>query len=160
MVTITVIAVGKLKESFYRDACAEYQKRLSAYGRVEVIELPEHRLSDDPSRSEIEAVLSSEAEAIRARITNGSWVCVLTPEGTLCSSERLAERLAQVKLSGRSGVCCILGSSYGLDSALKGAADFRLSMSPMTFPHHLARVMLLEQLYRAESIQAGSRYHK
>ena len=160
MFTVSVLAVGKLKESFYRDACAEYQKRLAAYCRLEVTELPECRLPERPSPAEIAAGLSREAEALRARIPRGAWVCVLTPEGKLQSSEQLAETLRTCKLSGRSTACFILGSSFGLDPSVKKMADLRLSMSPMTFPHHLARVMLLEQLYRAESIQAGTSYHK
>jgi len=143
MFTITIVAVGKLKEPFYRDACAEYAKRLGRYCHLEVVELPEQRLA-----------------AIRARIPKGAWVCVLTPEGKTLSSEELAGRLRTVKTGGVSSACFILGSSFGLDPAVKALADFRLSLSPMTFPHHLARVMLLEQLYRAETIQAGGRYHK
>lgn len=160
MFSITVLAVGKLKEPFYLAACGEYQKRLGAYCRLHVVELPEYRLPEDPSPAEIAAGLAKEGEAIRARVPKGAWVCVLTPEGKLRSSEELAGTLRDVKLSGRSGACFILGSSFGLDPGVKQLADLRLSMSPMTFPHHLARVMLLEQLYRAESIQAGSRYHK
>ena len=160
MFSITILAVGKLKEAFYLEACREYQKRLSGFCRTELVELPEYRLPDRPSPSEIAAGLSREAELIRARIPRGAWVCVLTPEGTLQSSEQLARTLSAVKLSGKSAACLILGSSFGLDDTVKRAADLRLSMSPMTFPHHLARVMLLEQLYRAETIYSGSRYHK
>mgnify|MGYP001857381312 FL=1 len=160
MVTVTVLAVGKLKEKFYIDACREYGKRLAAYCRLELLELPECRLPENPSPAEIAAGLRKEAAQIREKLPRGAWLCVLTPEGKLRSSEQLAETLAQVKLAGRSSLCFLLGSSYGLDPSVKGMADLRLSMSPMTFPHHLARVMLLEQLYRAESIQAGGRYHK
>ncbi len=160
MFWITVLAVGKLKDPFYLAACGEYQKRLGAYCRIDVVELPEHRLPDSPSPSEIAAGLAREGEAIRARIPKGAWVCVLTPAGRLRASEELAGALRDIKLSGRSSACFILGSSFGLDPGVKQLADLRLSMSPMTFPHHLARVMLLEQLYRAESIQAGAHYHK
>ena len=160
MFSITVLAVGKLKEKFYLDACREYEKRLSGLCRFQLTELPEYRLGDNPTAAEIAAGLQKEAAAIREKIPKGAWVCVLTPEGKLRSSEELAAQLHQVKLSGKSAACLILGSSYGMDPGLKAAADLRLSMSPMTFPHHLARVMVLEQLYRAESIQAGSRYHK
>ena len=160
MFTITIVAVGKLKEPFYRDACAEYAKRLPAYCRLDMIELAEHRLPDDPSPAQIAAGLAKEASAIRARIPKGAWVCVLTPEGKTLPSEALAGRLRAVKTGGVSSACFILGSSFGLDPAVKALADSRLSLSPMAFPHHLARVMLLEQLYRAETIQAGGRYHK
>ena len=160
MFSMTIVAVGKLKEPFYRDACAEYAKRLAAYCRLELIELAEHRLPEDPSPAQIAAGLAREAAAIRARVPKGAWVCVLTPEGSTLSSEELAERLRTVKTGGGASACFILGSSFGLDPAVKGLAGLRLSLSPMTFPHHLARVMLLEQLYRAETIQAGGRYHK
>ena len=160
MFSITVLAVGKLKEKFYLSACEEYRKRLAGYCRFEIVELPECRLPDNPAPAEIAAGLRKEAEAIFARIPRGAWVCALTPEGKLKRSEELAEILRDVKLSGKSAACLILGSSFGMDDSVKKAADLRLSMSPMTFPHHLARVMVLEQLYRAEAIQAGSKYHK
>lgn len=159
MFAVTIIAVGKLKEKFYLDAVAEYRKRLGGYCQVELMELPEQRLPDNPSPSQIQAALAKEAEAVRRVMPKGAWFCVLTPEGTLLSSEQLADRLAAVKQT-KSGAVFLLGSSFGIDAALKAQADFRLSMSKMTFPHHLARVMLLEQLYRAESIQAGGKYHK
>ena len=160
MFSITVLAVGKLKEPFYLAACEEYRKRLSGTCSFALAELPEYRLPENPSPAEIAAGLQKEAAALRARIPKGAWVCVLTPEGKLKSSEELAETLRIVKLSGKSAACFLIGSSFGLDDSLKRSADLRLSMSPMTFPHHLARVMVLEQLYRAESIQAGSKYHK
>ena len=158
--SITVLAVGKLKEKFYLSACEEYCKRLSGLCKFQLIELPEQRLPESPSPAEIAAALGREAAAVREKIPRGAWLCVFTPEGSLRSSEQLAHTLREIKLAGRSAACFVLGSSYGMDPALKAAADLRLSMSPMTFPHHLARVMVLEQLYRAESIQAGSRYHK
>ena len=160
MVEITLIAMGKLKEKFYLDAAAEYEKRLKGYCRFSLIELPEVRLPENPSAAEIAAGLEKEADAIFARIPKGSWLCVLTPEGKLLSSEALAEKLHTVKVSGKSSLCFLIGSSFGMSPRVKEKADYRLSMSPMTFPHHLARVMVLEQIYRAEAIQAGSKYHK
>ena len=160
MFSLTVIATGKLKEKFYLDAVEEYRKRLGAYVQLSLIELPEQKLPESPSQAQIDAALAKEAEAVRARLPRGAWLCLLTPEGKLLSSEQLAQKLAGVKTGGRSAAAFVLGSSYGLDKGLKQEADFLLSMSPMTFPHHLARVMTLEQLYRAETIQAGSRYHK
>ena len=100
------------------------------------------------------------ADDILARIPKGAWFCVFTPEGKELSSEAFAEKIASVKLSGKSSACFLIGSSFGMAPRVKEKADFRLSMGPMTFPHHLARIMVLEQLYRAEAIQAGSRYHK
>lgn len=160
MLEITVIAMGKLKERFYLDAAAEYEKRLKGYCQFKLLELPESRLPDNPSTSEIQAGLEKEAELILSKIPKGSWFCVLTPEGKLLSSESLAEKLRSVKVSGKSSLCFLIGSSFGIAPRIKEKADFKLSMSLMTFPHHLARIMVLEQIYRAEAIQAGSKYHK
>lgn len=160
MLDITLIAMGKLKEKFYLEACAEYEKRLKGYCRFNLLELPEVRLPEDPSPAEIAASLEKEAEMIFAKIPKGSWLCVMTPEGKLLSSEALADKMRSVKNAGKSGLCFLIGSSFGMSPRVKDKADFKLSMSPMTFPHHLARVMVLEQIYRAEAIQAGSKYHK
>ena len=160
MFKITVIATGKLKEKFYLQASEEYAKRLSATCEFQLIELPEERLPEAPSPAQITAALAKEAEAVRAKIPKGAYLVVCTPEGKLLSSEELADRLKDVKNMGKSSLCVLIGSSFGLDAGLKQQADLKLSFSKMTFPHHLFRVMLLEQLYRAESIQAGSRYHK
>ena len=160
MFEITLIAMGKLKEKFYLSAAAEYEKRMKGYCSFKIIELPEVRLPEDPSPAEITAGLEKEADLILSKVPKGSWFCVFTPEGKLLSSEALAQQLQQVKLSGKSSACFLIGSSFGMADRVKAAANFRLSMSPMTFPHHLARVMVLEQLYRAEAIQAGSKYHK
>lgn len=160
MFEITLITVGKLKEKFYISAAEEYTKRLRGYCNFQILELPESRLSDDPSPSEIQAGLEKEATLILAKIPKNSWFCVLTPEGKQLSSEQLADKMAQIKLSGKSAACFLIGSSFGIAQRVKAQADFKLSMSLMTFPHHLARVMTLEQLYRAEAIQSGSKYHK
>ena len=160
MFDVTLIAMGKLKEKFYLSAAAEYEKRMKGYVQFRILELPEVRLPDDPSAAEIAAGLEKEAELILSKIPKGAWFCVLTPEGKMLSSEALAEKLKEVKLSGKSSACFLIGSSFGMAPRIKEKADFKLSMSPMTFPHHLARVMVLEQLYRAEAIQAGSKYHK
>lgn len=160
MFEITLITVGKLKEKFYLSAAEEYQKRLGAYCRFRMVELPEYRLPDSPSDAEIAAGLEKEADQILDHLPKGCWFCVLTPEGKELSSEAFAEKLRQVKLSSKSSACFLIGSSFGMAPRVKAAADFRLSMGPMTFPHHLARIMVLEQLYRAEAIQAGSKYHK
>ncbi len=160
MFEITLIAMGKLKEKFYISAAAEYAKRLGGYCRFSLLELPESRLPENPSEAEIAAGLEKEARVILERIPKGAWFCVLTPEGRGLSSEALAEKMKEVKLSGKSSACFLIGSSFGMAPRVKQRADFRLSMGPMTFPHHLARIMVLEQLYRAEAIQAGSKYHK
>ncbi len=157
---LTLIAVGKLKEPFYRAAVQEYEKRLRAYGGIRLMELPEVRLPENPSPAQIENALKKEAEAVRQRLPRSCWLCVLTPEGNLLSSEMLSAKLQSVRTGGRSELVFLIGSSYGLDSELKRQGDFLLSMSPMTFPHHLARIMVLEQLYRAETMLHGNKYHK
>lgn len=159
MQRITVLCVGKLKEKFYADAAAEYCKRLSRYCKIEVTELPETRLPEEPSPAEIKKALAAEATAIRQKLEGGAVVAMCI-EGQTCSSEALSKKLAAFALEGKSKVTFLIGGSFGLDETLKKQADWRLSMSPMTFPHHLARVMLLEQIYRACQIAEGTRYHK
>ena len=160
MFDITLIVMGKLKEKFYLSAAAEYEKRLKGYCSFKIVELPEHRLPEDPSPAEIQAGLDKEAEMIFAKLPKNSWLCIFTPEGKILSSEEFADKLKDVKNSGKSSACFLIGSSFGISQKVKDKADFKLSMGRMTFPHHLARIMVLEQLYRAEAIQAGSKYHK
>ena len=160
MFEITLITVGKLKERFYLSAAAEYEKRLKGYCSFKLLELQESKLPDNPSPAEITAGLDKEAESILAKLPKGAWFCIFTPESKLLSSEALAEKIADIKLSGKSSACFLIGSSFGIAQRIKDKADCKLSMSPMTFPHHLARIMVLEQLYRSEAIQAGSKYHK
>lgn len=160
MFEITLICVGKLKEKYYISAAEEYQKRLRGFCKFNIVELTEVRLPDSPSQAEITAALEKEAVLISEKIPKNAWFCIFTPEGNLLSSEALASKMNTIKVSGKSCACFLIGSSFGIANSVKAKADFRLSMSPMTFPHHLARVMVLEQLYRAETIQAGSRYHK
>ena len=160
MFDITLIVMGKLKEKFYLTAAAEYEKRLKGYCSFKIIELPEHRLPEDPSPAEIQTGLDKEAELIFQKIPKGAWLCIFTPEGKILSSEEFAGKLKDVKNSGKSSACFLIGSSFGISQKVKDKADFKLSMGKMTFPHHLARIMVLEQIYRAEAIQAGSKYHK
>ncbi len=141
MLRVSVLCLGRLKEPYYADACREYCKRLGAYCKVEVTELPEDG-------------------DIAGRVPRGAYVIALCIEGRKLSSEALAARLEELAGRGVSRVCFLIGGSEGLPEAVKAKADFSLSMSDMTFPHHLARVMLLEQLYRAFSINAGAKYHK
>ncbi len=160
MFDITLIVMGKLKEKFYLSAAEEYQKRLKGYCSFKIVELPEHRLPEDPSPAEIQTGLDKEAELIFQKIPKGAWLCIFTPEGKILSSEEFAGKLKEVKNMGKSSACFLIGSSFGISQKVKDKADFKLSMGKMTFPHHLARIMVLEQLYRAEAIQAGSKYHK
>ena len=159
-VRIQLICVGKMKEKFYIDAAAEYVKRLSAYCRLQVVELPEERLPADPSRAQIDAALEKEGAAIRGKLAHGAALVALCVEGEEKSSEALSRLLAGWSAAGTGSLAFVIGGSYGLHPSLKAEARLRLSMSPMTFPHHLARVMLLEQLYRCFKIDEGSSYHK
>lgn len=160
MLGVRLICVGKLGERFWKDAVQEYEKRLAGYCKLEIVELPEQRLPDRPSEGQLAAALQKEAEAIRAKIPQGAAVIAMCIEGKQMSSEALADTLSGMTLAGVSRIAVLIGGSCGLDAALKQQARLRLSMSPMTFPHHLARIMVLEQLYRALNIQAGGKYHK
>ena len=152
---VTVLCVGRLKEPFYEAAAAEYAKRLGRFCKLEIVELAEQRLPENPSPAEVARGLAKEAEAIRAKLPPAATVVALCVEGRMKSSEELAQLL-----EGSEQLACIIGGSFGLDPSIKAAAQLRLSMSPMTFPHHLARVMLLEQIYRSFKIEEGSSYHK
>ena len=160
MLDVHILCVGKLKERVYTEAAAEYVKRLGGYCRLTLTELPEERLPKSPSRAQIDAALEKEAAAVRAKLPPNSSLVALCVEGKLCSSEDLARLVSDWSLSSAKHLVFLIGSSYGLHPSLKAQAWVKLSMSPMTFPHHLARVMLLEQVYRAFKINEGSDYHK
>ena len=157
MQRVTVLCVGKLKEKFYIDAAAEYVKRLQRHCKLELIELPEQRLPDDPSPAEIQKALRAEGDAIREKLPKGGAVIALCIEGTELSSEALSKKLAQLASAGASQLTFLIGGSFGLHPRVKQHADLRLSMSPMTFPHHLSRVMLPEQIYRSFQILDGTK---
>lgn len=160
MISVTVIALGKLKERSMRDLCAEYEKRLSAFCRLQIVELTPERLSDRPSANEIARALEREAAQITARIPANAYVFAMCIEGKQMPSEAFSQKLSALAVNGISNVVFLLGSSFGLQEAIKKQANFRFSMSEMTFPHQLARVMLLEQIYRAFQIESGGKYHK
>ena len=160
MQKVSIICVGKLKEKFYIDAAAEYVKRLQRHCKPEIIELPETRLPEEPSPAEIQKALAAEAALIREKLPKGGAVVAMCIEGKTCSSEELSQKLLDFAVAGKTQVTFLIGGSFGLDAELKHSADWRLSMSPMTFPHHMARIMLLEQIYRAYQIADGTRYHK
>ena len=160
MLNIKIICVGKLKEKHYADAAAEYVKRLGPLCRLEVEELPESRLPSSPGETETAAALKKEAESIMLRIPSGAVVAALCIEGSQMDSTRFSKFLEMCAVSGKSKLCFIIGGSFGLSDAVKRRADRRLSVSEMTFPHQLFRVMLLEQIYRAKQIERGSKYHK
>ena len=160
MLNVTLIAVGRLKERYLTEACAEYGKRLGAYCRLKIVEVEEYRLPQNPSPAQIAAGIEAEGKEIAAKIPAGSYVIPLCIEGRQLSSEEFSRTLGRVAVEGRSSVALLIGGSYGLWEELKQRGDLRLSISRMTFPHQLARVMLLEQLYRAMTISKGQKYHK
>ena len=160
MLSVKLICVGKMKEKHYISAFDEYKKRLGAYCKFELVELAEQRLSDSPSDKEISAALDKEAAEIEKQIPSGAAVCAMCIEGEMKSSTDLASVFEKWTNSGKSKICFIIGGSCGLSERIKRQADLRLSMSRMTFPHHLARVMVGEQIYRAFTIIEGSKYHK
>ena len=159
MLRIKLITVGTLKESYLREAVAEYEKRLGAYAKVEILELKEARVAENPSAAEISAVLEKEADMILAAVPPRAYTVALCVEGQSRSSEQLATLLSDA-MSRSSDLCLVIGSSHGLSPRVKKAADYRLSVSALTFPHQLMRVLLYEILYRSYTILAGKRYHK
>ena len=160
MLNIRIVCVGKLREQFYIDAFNEYSKRLSAYCKLECIELNETKLGSSPSDKEIAAALDKEAADIERALGKDAYVIAMCVEGRQLKSEDFAQKLNALAVSGRGRICFVIGGSFGLSPRIKQRADMRLGMSEMTFPHHLARVMLAEQIYRAFKIIEGSQYHK
>ena len=159
MLKCRLLCVGKLKEHYWREACAEYEKRLRPYCRFSVTELSESRLPGSPSGAQIRQALDREAAGILSA-AGGSALVALCIEGDPVSSERLADLLRTAAARGTSEIGFVIGSSYGLSERVKQKADFRLSLSALTFPHQLARVMLCEQIYRAFQINGNRKYHK
>ena len=160
MLNITIICIGRLKEKYYTDAANEYIKRLSGYCKLEVVELSEQRLSDISSEAQLVTALEKECLAIEKVIPPGTTTVALCIEGREIDSRGLSDFLTDCAGRGASRISFIVGGSNGLHEAFKKNAGFRLSMSKMTFPHNLARVILLEQLYRAFKIAEGGKYHK
>ena len=160
MIKVKLLCVGKLKEKYLLSAQEEYTKRLSSLCKLEIEEIPESRLPDDPGSAEIEIALKKEAEVILEKIPKNSYTVAMCIEGQQLDSVQLADKISSLAVSGSGSLCYIIGGSYGIYESVKKEADMRLSMSKMTFPHHLARIMLLEQIYRSFKINEGSRYHK
>ena len=160
MPSVTILCVGKMREKHYIAAFAEYEKRLGAFCRFDLQEIPEQRLPERPAQKEIEAALEREAQEIFRRIPKGAVVISMCVEGKSLTSPALADYIERLQNAGTSHLCFIVGGSFGLSERVKAASLLRLSMSAMTFPHHLARVMLAEQIYRAFTILNGSQYHK
>lgn len=160
MLNVTVLCVGRLKERYWEDACEEYRRRLSGSCRITVIEVAEERLPDKPSAAQIEAAMEEEGRRLLAKLPSGGAVAAMCIEGKMLNSEEFAARLDHLALDGVGQITFLIGGPNGLSEQVKRAASWRLSMSPMTFPHRLARVMLLEQLYRASQILGGGKYHR
>lgn len=160
MLAVKFICVGRMREKFYIDAFSEYTKRLQSLCKFEIVEPNEQRLSENPSDKEVKAALDREAQDIMKAIPNDAYVVAMCVEGKQMPSEGMGELIAARENSGKPRLCFVIGGSFGLADSVKARADMKLSMSKMTFPHHLARVMLIEQLYRGFKINEGSRYHK
>ena len=160
MQNVMLICVGKLKEKYLRDACDEYSKRLNAFCKLNIVEVNPHRLPENPSAGEITVALESEAKDILAKIPNSAKVFAMCIEGKQMSSEKMASVIDMSGVQGYNNLVFIIGGSHGLGDQVKSRADVKLSMSEMTFPHQLARVMLLEQIYRGYQIINGGKYHK
>ena len=160
MLNMRIVCVGKLREQFYIDAFNEYSKRLSAYCKFECVELNETKLGSSPSDKEIAAALDKEAVDIERALGKDAYVIAMCVEGKQLKSEDFAQKINSLAVSGRGRICFVIGGSFGISQRIKQRADMRLSMSEMAFPHHLARVMLAEQIYRAFKIIKGSKYHK
>ena len=158
--SVSIVCVGKLREKFYQDAAQEYLKRLSRLMPVNTIEIPDEKEPANPSEALCEAVMRREGENILKHIPQKAYVIAMCIEGKMLDSEKLAQRMSDLFTQGKSDVVFVIGGSLGLHPSVVSRADFKLSMSPMTFPHQLARVMLLEQLFRAAKINANERYHK
>lgn len=159
-VNITVVCIGKLKESYWVAAIAEYSKRLTRYCSLEIIELKEEKLPDNAKQAEEEQVKVAEGERILKKIPDPAYVVTLEIQGKELSSEALASKLDALSQSGRSDLVFVIGGSLGISDAVKARADFKLSFSKMTFPHQMMRVILLEQIYRGFKILKNEPYHK
>lgn len=160
MLTVKFICVGNLREKYLKEAFEEYAKRLNGYCCLQVVEIDEYRASKSPSAAEISQILENEGAKILKEISRTSRVIAMCVEGKAFSSERLSDYIELITVGGVSSLSLIIGGSYGLSPEVKSRADVKMSMSCMTFPHQLARVMLCEQMYRAFSISVGGKYHK
>lgn len=161
MIRINIICIGKIKEKYFTDGINEYAKRLSAFCKFSVVELSEERIkSNTPNSSQICEVLEAEGRRILQKISTADYVVAMCIEGKMLSSEEIANTIEKASLCGKSTIDFVIGGSYGLSDEVKKRADLRLSMSRMTFPHQMARMILSEQIYRAFEISTNGKYHK
>lgn len=157
---ITILAVGKLKEKYWKDAIEEYSKRLSRYCTFRITEVKESLLRANPSEADEEAVKTAEGRELLNKIKSSDYVITLEIKGKALSSTELAERIEELGITGKSSVVFIIGGSLGLSEEVSRRADFKLSFSAMTFPHQMMRIILLEQIYRSFKIIKNEAYHK
>lgn len=157
---INVICIGKIKEKYWTDAINEYSKRLAPFCKFRIIELPEEKIKSNPNASNILATVNAEGKKICEKITPSSYTIAMCIEGTIISSEDMSQKINAVALNGFSTINFIIGGSWGLSDEVKSKASFKLSMSKMTFPHQMARVILTEQIYRSFEIINNGKYHK
>ena len=160
MQTVNIICIGKIKEKYWTEAIKEYTKRLTPFCKFNIIELDEEKVNSNPNQAQIKAVLDAEGKRIISKLAKNSYVIPMCIEGKQLSSTELADKMSEIVLSGKSSIDFIIGGSWGLSDEVKGKADFKLSMSKMTFPHQMARVVLCEQIYRAFEINSNGKYHK
>lgn len=161
MIRVNIICIGKIKEKYFTDAINEYAKRLSLFCKFSIVELPEEKIrSNNPNQSQIDEVIEAEGKKILQKIGQSDYVLAMCIEGKMLSSVELSKTIDNLSVSGKSTVDFIIGGSYGLSNAVKSRADFKLSMSKMTFPHQMARMILSEQIYRAFEISTNGKYHK
>lgn len=161
MIKINIICIGKIKEKYFTEAIGEYSKRLTSFCKFSVIELNEEKIrSNTPNQSQIDEVLNAEGKRILQKLDSPDYVVAMCIEGRMMSSEELSDAIDRAALSGKSTIDFIIGGSYGLSPEVKNRADLKLSMSRMTFPHQMARMILSEQIYRAFEISTNGKYHK
>ncbi len=160
MLNVNIICIGKIKEKYWTQAIEEYAKRLSAFCKFRIIELDEEKIKNNPSASDIDKTLTAEGKRILSKISKSSYTIGMCIEGKIISSEELSKKTDDIALNGYSTINFIIGGSWGLSDEVKNACQFKLSMSKMTFPHQMARVVLCEQIYRAFEISTNGKYHK
>ncbi|WOF15691.1 23S rRNA (pseudouridine(1915)-N(3))-methyltransferase RlmH [Methanoplanus sp. FWC-SCC4] len=157
---IKVISVGKIKEKFFQDGISEFQKRLSSYTKLDFTEVPDEKIPNNASDSQITKIISIEGKKVLGHIKPDDIVIVMDLAGELWSSEILADKINNIEISGKSGIVFVIGGSLGISADLIKRADMRWCLSPLTFPHQFVKLILMEQLYRAFKINRGERYHR
>ncbi len=156
---ITIVTAGKIKEKYLTAGINEFLKRLGPFANVKIIEINEEKMKDNPSEAEKQQTLAQEGQRLLKQVPEGSYLIVLDVYGQQLSSEKLAEKIQNLGLQGKSNITFLIGGAFGLSQEVRQAADFRLSFSPMTFTHQMIRLLLVEQIYRAFKINRGEKYH-